>query len=226
MLKKAFISWRHYLTSPRFLILIISGMILLWTGIKVITHGLSLVDSRHGLVMNDLFHEILPPPHDFSTLIFFLTYSSVFFVLIEAALFSPVQVMRYCLSIGIMKLLRTSTMFLFPLEPPKGIILLHDPIVTFLTPNHMAAAKDLFFSGHAATMMILLLCAVRPETKWWMRMICLVVPVLILWQRVHYTIDIVAGLVIGAVIYKMVALLTDAYLQKDLVLSGKISVKR
>ena len=92
-------------------------------------------------------------------------------------------------------------MFLFPLEPPKGIIPLQDPLVSFMTPNHVVALRDLFFSGHCATMMILYLVAVSPLVKKWMKFILVAVPFLILWQRVHYTIDVIAGFAVGVAVY-------------------------
>ena len=173
----------------------------LFFSLRYITQTLSTIDLQVGTQLTDPLHKILPPAVDLSNIIFFLTYSSVFIVILDVIIRSPLQLLRLGFAIAIMKFLRSFTMVFFPLEPPEGIIALKDPIVNFLTPNHIVALRDLFFSGHCATMMILFYIAVHPMVKSWMRIMIFVVPFLILWQRVHYTIDVIAGMAIGAGIY-------------------------
>ena len=81
--------------------------------------------------------------------------------------------------------------FIFPLEPPRGIILLKDPFFFYVVKPSDMITKDLFFSGHTTTMVLFTLMV---ENKWLKRVffVCmLIVPVLILIQHVHYTIDVV-----------------------------------
>jgi len=196
--------WGLYLANARFKWLAISSTLFLAFCIKYITSALAVVDLQTGTQLYDPIHALMPPTLDWSNIIFFLTYSSIFMVLIDAIMKSPMQVLRLFFAIGVMKILRSFSMFLLPLEPPIGIIALQDPLVSFATPNHIVALRDLFFSGHCATMMILYLVAVSPMVKKWMTFILVILPILILWQRVHYTIDVVAGLGIGAAIYFLV----------------------
>ncbi len=196
--------WGMHFASARFRWMTICSGLFLVFSIKYITSGLAVIDLQTGTQLYDPIHAILPPTLDWSNIIFFLTYSSVFIVLIDAIMKSPIQVIRLGFAIGLMKLLRSFSMFLFPLEPPVGIIALQDPLVSFMTPNHVVALRDLFFSGHCATMMILYLVAVSPMVKKWMKFILVIVPFLILWQRVHYTIDVVAGLIVGYGIFVLV----------------------
>ncbi|HFC00920.1 MAG TPA: phosphatase PAP2 family protein [Phaeodactylibacter sp.] len=196
--------WSMYLSSTRFQMMVAICFISLAFSIRYITHVLAIIDMQTGTLLFDPVHQMMPTPIDLSSIIFFLTYSSVFIVIIDVIVRSPIQVLRLGFAIALMKLLRSFSMVLVPLEPPSGIIPLQDPLVSFMTPNNVVALRDLFFSGHCATMMILLLVAVSPLVKKWMKMIIFVVPFLILWQRVHYTIDVVAGLAVGAAVYWLV----------------------
>lgn len=193
--------WSLYLSNARFRVLTACSFVFLAFSIKFITQSLAIIDLQTGILLFDPVHAILPPAIDFSNIIFFLTYTSVFVATIDVVMKSPIQLVRLGFAIGLMKILRSFSMFLLPLEPPIGIIALQDPLVSFMTPNQVVALRDLFFSGHCATMMILLLVVVSPAIKKWMRFIIIVVPFLILWQRVHYTIDVVAGMAVGAGIY-------------------------
>lgn len=198
------ILWSTHLSSTRYQVMLGICVISIAFSIRYITHVLAIIDLQTGTLLYDPIHQILPNPVDLSSIIFFLTYSSVFIVLIDIIMRSPIQVLRLGFAIALMKLLRSFSMVLVPLEPPVGIIPLQDPLVSFITPNNVVALRDLFFSGHCATMMILLLVAVSPLVRKWMKMIIIVVPFLILWQRVHYTIDVVAGLAVGAAVYWLV----------------------
>lgn len=193
--------WALHFANLRFNVLAICSVLILLFGIKYITNALAIIDLQTGTQLFDPIHAIMPPTLDWSNIIFFLTYSSVFIIVIDLIMRSPIQLVRLGFAIALMKILRSFSMFLFPLEPPIGIIPLQDPIVSYLTPNHVVALRDLFFSGHCATMIILYLVAVSPFAKKWMRFTLIMVPLLILWQRVHYTIDVAAGLAVGYGIY-------------------------
>jgi len=157
--------WSIHFSSTRFCLLIGACITFLIFSIIFITKSLAVIDLQSGTLLYDPVHALLPAAIDWSNIIFFLTYSSVFIVLIDVVTKSPNQVLRLGFAIGLMKILRSFSMFLIPLEPPVGIVALQDPLVSFMTPNHVVALRDLFFSGHCATMMILLLVAVSPLVK-------------------------------------------------------------
>ncbi len=86
-------------------------------------------------------------------------------------------------------------MYLVPLDPPAGHILLNDPFVeTFGTGNLLT--KDLFFSGHTATLLILFLVAEKGVYKYFLLAAIILVAVFVIIQHVHYTIDVLAALFI------------------------------
>jgi len=79
-----------------------------------------------------------------------------------------------------------------PLEAPPGMIPLDDPLVRLLGPGKLLT-KDLFFSGHTATL-FLLGCAVPGRRSRILFFVCTaIVGISVLWQHVHYTIDVLAA---------------------------------
>lgn len=85
------------------------------------------------------------------------------------------------------------TMYLFTLEPPIGIIPLHDPIVDIIAYGGQSFNKDLFFSGHVTTLTLFVLLEERPVMKKILIINTLIVAGLILLQRVHYTVDVITA---------------------------------
>jgi hypothetical protein len=73
------------------------------------------------------------------------------------------------------------------------LITLHDPFVSLIAYDTSTFAKDLFFSGHISTLLVL----VFPEPEKRFRMIktavTLVVAGMLLVQHIHYSIDILAA---------------------------------
>ena len=86
-------------------------------------------------------------------------------------------------------------MYVVTLEPPVGMILLADPISSIAYPDR-GFAKDLFFSGHVSTMMVLVLIEKNRLAKILKITGTVIMGFLLAWQHVHYTIDLLAAPVI------------------------------
>jgi hypothetical protein len=97
-------------------------------------------------------------------------------------------------------LLRMAAMYLITFEPPSDMILLVDPVTSRFYPDG-GFAKDLFFSGHVSTMTLMVLL----EKNRVMRMIkiagTLTVALFLLWQHVHYSLDILAAPFMASAVY-------------------------
>ncbi|MFN3695059.1 MAG: phosphatase PAP2-related protein, partial [Ignavibacterium sp.] len=93
----------------------------------------------------------------------------------------------------LMVVVRIISMWLLPLNPPDKMITLVDPFVEFFGTGK-TLTKDLFFSGHTATLFILFLTA---DSKY-LKMIFLIstvgVAISVLLQHVHYSIDVFAAI--------------------------------
>ena len=86
-------------------------------------------------------------------------------------------------------------MYAFTLEPPVGMILLADPISSILYPDS-GFAKDLFFSGHISTIMIMVLVEENRIAKISKIIGATLMGVFLAWQHVHYTVDLLAAPII------------------------------
>lgn len=86
-------------------------------------------------------------------------------------------------------LVRMVTLYLLPLREPTFSIPLRDPIIDWFTGTQSKPLmKDLFMSGHTLFVWVNL---------FWTReiimhsMFAVLIPVLLLWQHVHYTVDVI-----------------------------------
>jgi PAP2 superfamily C-terminal len=157
--------------------------------------GIGLISSfedRQGRILSDPVLQALPPI-DFSLPIFALIHPSIIFTAIHVMRY-PVRFLLGMQACLIILLMRTLSIYLVPLEPPPGIILLEDPFLSVVFGSAQnVAVKDLFFSGHVATLCILYYVSRNRYWKNYLIGATVLVSVLIAWQHVHYTLDIVTA---------------------------------
>jgi len=154
-------------------------------------HYFAFIEARHGLVLADPLLARLPA-FDTSWITFTIIYFSILVAMIHLGR-RPLAFVQVLWSYCIMHLIRICTLWLAPLDPPIGLVLLHDPIVDTLFYPTNPITKDLFFSGHTATLMLLSLGVQRG----WLRRMLLIatatVGFLVLVQHAHYTSDVLAA---------------------------------
>ncbi len=140
------------------------------------------------------------PAKDVSIPIFTITYGTIIAYIIlnrKEKYFASKMAFSY----GLLLMFRTLTLTVLPLKEPETIIFLEDPFLnTFIYQGTIDS--DLFFSGHTA-----LVCLVFFQTrkwKWFFAVIGLILGVLLMIQRVHYSIDILAALPFAYLTVKIV----------------------
>jgi hypothetical protein len=101
---------------------------------------------------------------------------------------------------------RMAAMYFVPLDPPSGIIPLKDPFVG-LFDSGVVLTKDLFFSGHTATLFLLFLTAQHRVLRVVFLLATLMVGAGVIWQHVHYTVDVLAAPFITFGCYRFVLML-------------------
>lgn len=162
---------------------------------------LNFIELRDTDLMFDPFLDLFLPI-DLTWITFGLIYFSVITAIISlmnkpASLFLALQ------SYGFMLLFRMLVMYLTPLEAPEKLIPLHDPFVQMFGTGDILT-KDLFFSGHTATMFVLFLVVKNKILKVIFLITTILVGLAVLVQHVHYTVDVVAAPVFAFVSYKIV----------------------
>ncbi len=150
------------------------------------------IQGRKGTVLGDWVLEQIPA-FDVSKPIFTIIYLSVIYLLISLGS-RPKTFLWFAWAFNIETLFRFASIYWVALEPPIGLVDLHDPLAEiFIYGENMAITKDLFFSGHTATMVFV--AYFLPTNRG--RLIALVLTGIIMGllaiQHVHYSIDIIAA---------------------------------
>ncbi len=166
-------------------------------------HCLRVWQDRPGVQINDLVLNQLPP-HDFSAEIFLLEYCTLLIV----AFYTVMQPDRFVKGLQMFALVifaRTMCIYFFPLEPPRDMIRLDDPMAAFfLHTKDKFVTKDLFFSGHISALTLLMLLSYNKYVKAWTIAATILVGSLILWQHVHYSLDVLFAPIASFVCYKVI----------------------
>lgn len=187
-------AWRQGWARPAFrhswllLLGLLFGVLLL-----VVPHFFLVIQARSGPVLADPLLALLPR-RDVATAVFVLMYGSVV-VGVGWLTRHPTLFLRGMWALLLLLLLRMATIWLLPLSPPFDILPMPDPFTAriFHTASGTAITKDLFFSGHTATVALL---AMAVRGRWWrsgLALAAVLVGVLVLVQRVHYTYDVLAA---------------------------------
>ena len=187
-------AWAQALTRPAFRLSWLLLLVLLFGGLVPLVPGFFLaIQAREGTVLADPLLRLLPRA-DVATPVFVLMYGAVLGA-VGWLTRQPLLFLRGLWGYFLLLVLRIISIWLVPLNPPLDLVPMPDPFTAFFF--HTAAAeaitKDLFFSGHTATVAILAL-AVRGR---WLRgtlmLVAVLIGVLVLVQRVHYTYDVLGA---------------------------------
>lgn len=130
------------------------------------------------------------PAKDVSLPIFTITYGSI----ITYAIINRNEkyfVSKMAFSYGLLLIFRTLTLTLLPLKEPETIVYLEDPFLNYFIYSG-TIDSDLFFSGHTA--LVCLIFFQSHKWKWLFAILGIILGVLLIIQRVHYSIDVLAAL--------------------------------
>lgn len=132
------------------------------------------------------------PAVDVSLFLFAVLYGSVLVALWDLAP-RPVRLLRGLLAYTLVLCLRPVTMWLFTFEPPADLVPLMDPLTAVFYPGGEPFAKDLFFSGHTASITVLACAVVGRTVRWGLVVATVLVAALVLLQHVHWTVDVLVA---------------------------------
>lgn len=192
--------WRIAWKRPRFRVATFLSVLVLLMSWIVLPSFFQFLEQRPGALLDDPVLRILPAK-DFSEIIFFLIYLSLFYV-IARSFFSPAVFIRFLSSYALVILMRVVTLYIVPLDPPANLILMPDPLTPFFS-GAQALTRDLFFSGHTATAFLVFLSLTGKAEKAVALAVVAVIALLLLFQHIHYTIDVVAAIPFAYLCYKI-----------------------
>ena len=194
--------WKVFLADRKIEILI--TVILFITILIIFSNFLSFIEERHGVVLSDPILNIYDPI-DLTWLIFGSIYLSLGIAIISFAT-KPDLLFFALQSYSLLLIFRMIVMYVTPLEAPDNILALNDPFVQFFGTGNILT-KDLFFSGHTATLFLFFLIADKKYLKVVFLIFTFIVALAVLLQHVHYTVDVVAAPIFAYVSYRIIKLL-------------------
>lgn len=183
-------TWQIAWDYQAFRIKFILGMLILIAILIFIPHFFLRIEAREGKILNDWVLAHLPAI-DVSVYIFFILYTMIGLFLYRMSK-NTLMCLTALWAFIFLCAARIITITLVPLNPPADIIDLADPCSIFFYRSNVIT-KDLFFSGHTATMFLGALCLEKKNDKIIAFLATVLIAGLLLIQHVHYTADILAA---------------------------------
>lgn len=185
-------TWKEVLGTGRgrtFALMTIAPLALL---IMVYGRFLTAVEARVGARLQDPVLDVLPTA-DLTWSIFLVLYVALIVAIISLAP-RPMALFRAIHCYVLLVLMRMAMMWVTPLEPPAGMIILADPVVeSFAGDGGVSLTRDLFFSGHTSILVMMALTATSRTLRWIFGVCATMIAVMVLVQHVHYTVDVLVA---------------------------------
>jgi membrane-associated phospholipid phosphatase len=194
-------NWKEFLTDKKKQKELIITIPFLATILIIFPQFLQFVESRPGVALPDPIIALFNPI-DLTWLTFGLIYLSIFIALFLLAK-KPERLLFTFQCYGLMVLFRMIVMYLLPLEAPAKLLPLNDPFVQLLGTGEILT-KDLFFSGHTATLFLLFLIMEKQIIKMIFLTTTILVGIAILLQHVHYVVDVAFAPFFAYTSYKII----------------------
>ena len=206
------ISWKTYLSNQKsrtefFFTIIILALVLI-----SFSQFLLFIEGRTGVILSDPILNLFSPI-DLTWLTFTLIYLSLLTALFELVK-APERLLLALQCYGMMVIFRTIAMYLMPLEAPSTLLPLNDPFVQLFGGGNILE-KDLFFSGHTATLFLLFLLIKKRKLKIIFLIFTLLVAVSVILQHVHYSIDVFVAPFFAYTSYKIILYFKEKGLKNE-----------
>lgn len=184
-------NWKEFLSIRKNKYELIITLLFLAAVLFSLTKFLVYIEARNGISFYDPILGLFEPI-DLTWLIFTLIYGSLLLAIIY--LISKPRKLLFTIQLyTFIVLVRIIAMWLLPLNPPEKMIMLTDPFVEFFGTGK-TLTKDLFFSGHTATLLLLFLTTDNKTISKVFLLSTIGVAISVLLQHVHYSIDVFAAL--------------------------------
>ena len=183
-------AWREAWSEQRFRAEAMLTPVALVAVLAVMARFLTWVERRPGVLLPDPVLTLVPA-RDVTWLTFGLVYVGLL-TTVAVLLPYPRRLVAGAQAYAVMVLFRMGVMAVTPLEAPPGMIPLRDPLVQVLGTGEVLT-RDLFFSGHTATLALLALLAPGRASRRFFAVCTALVAVCVLWQHVHYTVDVLVA---------------------------------
>ena len=197
-------NWKEFYKSRKTeIILTVVFLIII---LIIFSNFLQFIEGREGVSLPDPILNLFNPI-DLTWLTFGLIYASLIIAIINF-LKEPDKLLLALQSYTLMVVFRLIAMYVTPFNAPEKLLLLDDPFVQFFGSGQILT-KDLFFSGHTATLFLLFLIADKKSLKIFFLICTLVVAAAVILQHVHYTIDVITAPFFAYTSYRIVIIINE-----------------
>lgn len=193
-------SWKETISNTSDRVKLIIGSVLILIILSLMPQFFNKIEKRNGVVLHDWILAAVPP-HNVSIAIFIVIWGMGLLILYRA-LYKPRIYITYVWALIVVCLVRMATISFVALNPPIGLIPLADPL-TGIFYGEASITKDLFFSGHIATLTLIFLCLDKKSDKWIALTSIILVACLLVVQHIHYSIDILASPIITYTCFRL-----------------------
>ena len=179
--------WRIAWQNAAFRYRIFAGVIILMGILASFPFFFQAIEKRNGTVFNDWILNSLPS-YNVSIPVFVLIWGITVLSIIRSVQ-KPGIFITILWSYIFLCISRMLTIWLIPLDPPALLVALKDPLSNRFYGEHFIT-KDLFYSGHTATIFLLAFCLQHKTDKLLAFIAGSIIGILLLIQHVHYSIDV------------------------------------
>jgi membrane-associated phospholipid phosphatase len=197
------LNWKKFFKNKKRKVELLLTTVLLAVVLISFSQFLLFVEDRTGATLSDPILNLFSPI-DLTWLIFAFIYLSLLIAIVELVK-EPERLILALQCYGLMVIFRSIAMYLMPLEAPLTLLPLNDPFVQFFGEGNILE-KDLFFSGHTATLFLLFLLMDKRSLKIIFLIFTLLVGISVILQHVHYSIDVFAAPFFAYTSYRIVCL--------------------
>lgn len=183
-------NWKATWASTSQRSLMISGSAIVAVILLAMPFFFQHIEHRPGIQLHDYVLSRIPA-QDVSLYIFLVIWGMALLTLVRA-IKTPAIYVRYVWLYIVICLTRMLTITLVPLAAPAGLVELVDPL-TGVFYGHTVITKDLFYSGHTASLITMYFCLPKKSDRILALIATLIVGCLLLIQHVHYTVDVLAA---------------------------------
>lgn len=195
-------TWKNYFSdagNKRFFITsTIIGTLLFVMTAKFVAYN----SSASGKVLYDPFMTLLTV-RDWSSSIFFLEYFAVI-IMIFHIIDRPAYFIKCYWAVISLQIVRCVFIKMIPLSAPNDMIYLTDPFTQFFFGENVQVTNDLFFSGHVSLLVLFFFMAKGKFIKAYLFLASVIVAIMLVWQHVHYSYDVLFAPIASFAIYKFV----------------------
>jgi hypothetical protein len=191
-------NWAEAIKNNLYKQKLIAVLVILIPTLILLPSFFNFIEKREAIVLNDMILKVLPRA-DLSIMIFAIIWSLSILVMMRA-IKSPLFFLTFVVAFTLLTLSRIITIYVVALNPPYDLIELKDPLSNFFYGNKFIT-KDLFYSGHTATMFLMFCCFTKKRDKVIALIATILIAIFVLIQHVHYSIDVIVAPIFTYLIY-------------------------